>query len=434
MMTIKPFEFSLHQWFVVIASSLVSVLVGFATTSADAQDQDAAQNRRELDFAFDGTISRAVLENYLDRSVTMAYFLVTGKTEGNREYSYREDDLRLIRNIQAKFIGRAIYRWNGEGRLNDPEFWSGAKQLIDQVHADDDEVIFQGCLFETISPEVNQVPIPDWVFQEYGLQPESRNFSYTEMLSRSGKFVNHWRRSSVPDITRTETQLWFSYLAGEYIQLGCEALHLGQVGLIGMHDPEWKEWSKLVGRIRKYAGKHARRHMVLLDAHVPTGGMVVDGVSLLDFNSFPLRVKEVEGEPLGGELEVGHLDALFLRSKGCRTPSGWNCDSLPYLVELDNFGRSRTPNQADLNSIFVWGWDEISWFSLLEEDRRNEWLLYAHRWIRNTDPNGHLQMPVHRMISCPNESGGNYRANTRSDACPIGYSQEETIKALFLNP
>ena len=71
---------------------------------------------RDPRYQFDGTISREVLENYLERSVTMAYFLVTGKTEGNREYSYREDDIRLIRNTGAKFIGRAIYRWNGEDR------------------------------------------------------------------------------------------------------------------------------------------------------------------------------------------------------------------------------------------------------------------------------------------------------------------------------
>tara|TARA_R110002111_G_scaffold16834_1_gene42496 strand:- start:304 stop:828 length:525 start_codon:yes stop_codon:yes gene_type:complete len=173
--------------------------------------------------------------------------------------------------------------------------------------------------------------------------------------------------------------------------------------------------------------------MVLLDAHVPTGGMVVNGVSLLDFNSFPLRIKEVEGNPLAGELQVGHLDGLYLRSEACRSPSGWNCKSLPYLVEFDNFGRSRTPNVADLNSIFVWGWDEVSWFSLLDKEDRNKWLIYARNWIRETDPSGHLQMPVNRMISCPNQSGGNYRANSRSDACPIGYSQEETIKTLFLN-
>ena len=101
-----------------------------------------------------------VLENYLDRSVTMAYFLVTGRPEGNREYLYRDDDIRLIQNIGAKFIGRAIYRWNGESLLNDPNFWTNAKALMEKVHAFDPDVIFQGCLFETISREVNSVKIP----------------------------------------------------------------------------------------------------------------------------------------------------------------------------------------------------------------------------------------------------------------------------------
>ena len=128
---------------------------------------------------------------------------------------------------------------------------------------------------------------------------------------------------------------------------------------------------------------------------------------------------------------MGHLDAIFKRSKGCVSPSGWRCDSLPYLVEFDNYGRGRRPNVADTKSIFVWGWDEISWLSLQDEDYRNRWLVYAHDWIKKTDPNGHLQMPVNRMITCPNDTQGSYRANTKSEDCPIGYSQEETIKAIW---
>jgi hypothetical protein len=353
--------------------------------------------------------------------------------EGNREYLYREDDIRLIRNIGATFIGRAIYRWNGENRLNDTSFWTDAKALIDKVHAFDPDVIFQGCLFETISRRVNSVKIPSWVFTEFGLPVDDRTFSYEAMLNQDGKLVNHWGRSSVPDVTRLETQLWFYYLAGSYINLGCEALHIGQVGLIGMADPDLKEWSRLLTRIRAYAKTHARRHLVLLDAHVPTWGMIVDGMSLLDFNSFPMRIKEVLEKPYEAVLEVGHLDAMFQKSKGCISPSGWKSRSLPYLVEFDNYGRSRSPNVADTRSIFVWGWDEISWLSLQDEKYRNQWLEYAYNWIKETDPNGHLQMPVSRMISCPNDTFGSYRANIRSPNCPIGYSQEETIKKIWSN-
>jgi len=411
----------------------MSLVVGLFFSEWRVHVAEASSMAQQLDYHFDGTISREVLENYLDRSVTMAYFLVTGTPERNRQYPYREDDVRLIKNIGAKFIGRAIYRWGGESRLNEPGFWTDAKTLIDRVHSFDPDVIFQGCLFEIITRDVDLVKIPSWVFAEFGLPVESKTFSYDAMLNKDGKLVNHWGRSSVPDVTRLETQLWFYYLAGSYINLGCEALHLGQVRLIGMADPDLRQWSALSARIRAHAKTHARRHLVLLDAHEPTWGMIVDGVSLLDFNSFPMRIKEVPEKPYEAVLQVGHLDAMYTKSKGCISPSGWRCESLPYLVEFDNYGRSRNTNVADTTSIFVWGWDEISWFSLQRETYRNTWLEYAYNWIKETDPNGHLQMPVSRMISCPNETLGSYRANTKSPACPIGYSQEETIKKIWSN-
>ncbi len=52
----------------------------------------------------------------------------------------------------------------------------------------------------------------------------------------------------------------------------------------------------------------------------PQGGMVVDGKSILDFNSFPLRIKEIPEKPMDGVLQVGYLDAIFRRSMGCVTP------------------------------------------------------------------------------------------------------------------
>jgi hypothetical protein len=37
------------------------------------------------------------------------------------------------------------------------------------------------------------------------------------------------------------------------------------------------------------------------------------------------------------------------------------------------------------------------------------------------------------MISCPNETLRTYFANTKSPTCPVGYSQEETIKEIWKN-
>ena len=386
------------------------------------------------DYAFGKNgISRTVLENYLEKSITMVYFLCPDIPEAKRIYPYAEDDIRMIRNIGAKFLGRAIYRWGGESLITDTAFIRTASSKIRMMHQYDPEIIFQACLFEIITADVDKVPVPGWVFRDFDLPVENRHFSYEAMLAGNGKFVNHWREnSSVPDISKLETQLWFYYLAGTYIDLGCEAFHIGQVELIGMNDPDRTHWAAVIARMRDYASRHARRNRVIIDAHVPYGGMLKDGVSLLDFNSFPLRIKEIPEEPYRGKLEIDYLDGIYLKSKGCTTPSGWECENLPYLVEFDNFGRSREGgNLATLDSHFIWGWDEISWLSLQSVNDRNEFIRYAHQWLKDTDPNGHLQMPGCRMISCPNESGGSYRANTRSEDCPVGYSQEETIKELW---
>jgi len=117
-----------------------------------------------------------------------------------------------------------------------------------------------------------------------------------------------------------------------------------------------KVYSEFLAKIRAYAKEHARRHYIILDGHVPTGGMVKDGVSLLDFNSFPLRIKPMPGRPYEAKLQVGYLDAIFKRSKGCISPSGWKCESLPFLVEFDNFGKAKITNVADTTNIFIWGW------------------------------------------------------------------------------
>jgi len=387
----------------------------------------------EADYRFDKSgISRAVLENYLLRSVTLTDLLPPPGFENDGAFSGKEDDLRLIRNIRPKFIGRAVYRWGREETLADPRFSEGAKQIVTKIHEIDPDVVLQACLFEIVTQRVERVPVPGWVFEAFGLPVEQRNFQYEKMLATNGKFVNHWDNlASVPDITQQETKLWFLYLSGFYLDVGCEAFHLGQIELIGMNDPVREHWIELIKRLREVAGQKARRGWVLLDAHTPHGGMVVDGKSLLDFNSFPLRIKEIPENPRDAKLEVGYIDAIFGRSHGCITPSGWKCDSLPYLVEFDNFGMSRTPGESTVDSHFIWGYDEISWYSLQDEEYRKDWLKYANSWVRETDPNGFLQMPVGRVVTTGRGQRPRFRANTISDAVPEGMNLEETIKEIW---
>ena len=404
---------------------LISILVPFAGW---------AQGEASPYYFDKNGIQKEVLENYLDRSITVTNLLVPHQGE-----EQLNDDIRMIRNIGAKFLGRSILLWENEQMLKDPAFWTKAEQIIQRMHADDPDLVFQACLFEAISTEVSQIEIPEWVFESYGLKPEKRNFRYEDMLNLQGKYVDHWHAGgSVPDISRQETQLWFYFLACSYIRIGCEAFHLGQIELMGMNDPDRAHWITLIDKIRAFAVQHARRQWVILDAHTPKGGMVTNGKSLIDFNSFPMRICALptatpwkEGDIQPAELRVNHLDALYKRSQGCQTPSGWSCEHLPYLVEIDNYGKEEPVNTADTTSYFPWGWDEISWFAKQPEKYRNEWLQYAWKWMKETDPDGHIEMPGIRGICCPNKTDNTYRANTRSAQSPNGYNQEETIKTIW---
>ena len=326
-----------------------------------------------------------------------------------------------------------MYRWSEESKLGDPAFIEYAKNLIELMHAHDPEIIFQGCMFESVSSDVNNLAIPAWVFEAFGLPVEKRNFNNAEMVKRTveGQIMG----GRCPMVNNQETKLWFYYLAKTYIDMGIEAFHMGQVELIGRDDPEKNHYKEVIDMIRAYAKKNARRHYVLLDGHTPNHGFIKDGISLLDFNSFPLRIKEVEGSTtLEGRLEVGNSDGLYNKSLGAISPSGWKAESMPYLVEFDNFGVRRDPPLGvSADDHFIWGYDDVTWFSTRPEEYRNKWLWYAFDWLRETDPNGHLQMCVIRMIYGPTaeETLRSYFANTKSVACPVGFSQEETIKEIW---
>lgn len=383
-------------------------------------------------YYFDGSISQPVLENYLSRAVTMSEFLTVDPYCNDEYYPDKDADIELIKKTGAKFIGRSIYRWGDESVLNEAAFWEGAEKLVDKVHEFDPDVIFQAGVFEAVYKEVETVAIPDWTFHSLGLPAEKRNFQYANMLFPDGRFVDLWGKgASVPDIRQMETQLWFMYLIGSYVNIGVEAIHLGQVMLIGAEDDNWSAWDGFLTRVRQYVGPKARRHIVLFDAHAGQNGMMVDGRSLLDFNAFPLRIKEVPGCDMQGVLEVGHLDALYQKSPGCVTPSGWKCNSLPYLVEFDNFGISDHPGEANVNDHFIWGYDEISWFYQLDRQSKEAWLAYAYEWLKENDVNAHLEMPGARVVSLPGRSGFMCRAVDKSESVPTGMGIGDAIQELW---
>ena len=375
--------------------------------NAFSKEKKSVENK---DYQFDGMISREVLENYLARSSTFGSLL----------HLTLEDDLRMIKNTGVKFAGRAIWMWGGESKID--ELVKKGQPFTKKIHEIDPDIILQGAIFEVVTKDINNVEIPESVFEEFGVPKKPRNFSYKAMLYPFGHRHNHWSKdSSVPDMSRLETRMWFFYVAKRWIDMGIEAIHFGQVEIMDDWDRSHRHWRDIMKRIRDYAKKNARRHIVLSDAHVPSGGIVHDGNLMFDLHSFPSRPKSVKGKPYKAILEKGFSDSIYGRSKGGVTPSGWKCDALPYIVEIDNFGVSDHPGQyRESDKIHVWGWDEINWFIKQPEGYRNEWLEYAYNWVRKTDKNGYFQLPLRRFE--------HYSASMN---LPKGMRQEGTIKKIW---
>ncbi len=405
---------------------VVAVTLGgrtFAQEKGALPRRQAAQAiARPGEYQFDGTMSRDVLENYLSRSISME-----GLLNGRGDLV---DNIRMLKHIGAKFIGRSLCLWGGEANLL--RNLERARQQVPMVHAADPEMILQACIFEIVTSQVERIPVPDWAFVALGRPVEQRNFRYEDMLYPNGRRRNQWgRNASVPDVSRPETKLWFVFLAASYIDLGIEAIHFGQAEIMNGNDPDLEHWSQVLALVRSYAAKHARRHMVLCDAHVPRGGLVRDGRLLLDFHSFPLRIMEVPDHPYEAVLKVGFSDGIYGRSRGGLTFSGWKCEHLPYLVEIDNWGVSKQPGRPGAGGIWIWGYDEITWFAHQSETYRNDWLRYAWDWVRKTDPDGYLQMPGSRTLRSPLDNKRWYFANTPGPSVPEGFGQEETIRAIW---
>ncbi|HUT35196.1 MAG TPA: hypothetical protein VNE39_17025 [Planctomycetota bacterium] len=385
---------------------------------------ESAAAEKPSRYHFDGTISREVLESYLARSLNMLG--LSGSTQ-------LAEDVRMIKNVGAKFIGRvALIWWEGDVEVDIETHFSKARELAQMLHKEDPEMLLEAGVFETVSAGMDTIPIPAWVFAEFGLKPENRNFDHRKMIYDDG-YRGHGHGCLPPDISKMETRLWFYYCCRRYLDCGYEVIHLGMIGHMDRKDPGHAHWFDVLGRLRRYAKANARRHLILLNSqHSP--GIVENGRLLLDMHQMQLRPVDVVGSPEKCVLRAGYGDTIFGRSAGGVTPSGWKCDHLPYYIQFDN-GYATGKAGQHVGFPYAWGSCEIDWFARQEEDYRNAWLRYAWDWLRKNDPSGWLQMPGLVCLSEPLKGTKGrlswYRANTRSEASPDGFSQERTIKAIW---
>ena len=381
-------------------------------------------------YEFDTNISKEVLENYLSRSVSAAFFIHT-KT--------LEDDLRAIKNMGIKFIGRASGIW--EPDLDDKEHFEKSRYLAERIHEVDPQIILQACIFEAVYHYEDKFEVPAYVFEAFGLPVEKRGFCVKDMLFREEPNGFIWGdEGGIPDLNRLEARMWFYYRATQYIDAGYEALHMGQIHLYTANDRGMKKMAELIEMIREYARLNARRHKVLLDAH--SHGINIGGKLLLDYHAMPFTAVPLldrEGENL-----------VLLRegySEGGENPNGWSDDVMPLLMEYDNWGGKALDDfskysREERAAKDWWGYDQIGWFANQDAEGQRHFLEYTQKWTAINNINGYFQVPFRRTLeraavtmeradNGQMDSQDYYQINTKSPACPMGFSQEETVKNLW---
>ncbi len=365
--------------------------------------------------------SLAQLEGILDRAITMMGAFVG---DGDPFTPGFDDNLLLLQQVPllphhlllqaftpalhvgAAFAGRVAYVWGSEPSIIERAASLKANAAI--AFQSMPSLIVEACVFEIITSEVNSIAVPPHVFEAFDLKPPTppRNFSYSSMLYADGTFVNHWgKNKSVPDWSQLEARMWFYFASDLYMSAGAEALHFGQLRLMTLNDASRANAWDLLSRVRARAAVVARRGFVMVNAHVFEEGWSFNNTLLLDFHAFPSRPRDIITRPPEAELRVSclkhpgasscsclsaNLTVLshcvpYRRSAGGLTPSGYTAsapaelplhvtstsshrgqvDSLPYLVELDNWGVSATPGRHVQHGDWTWGRDEITWFSLL---------------------------------------------------------------------
>lgn len=345
-----------------------------------------------------------------------------------------QDDYRMIRNIKPKFIGRWAGWWGTTwDSVTDQDHYSQVKNIADAIHGIDSDIVLEAAVFEYVNRSVNNFRIPAWVFEEFNLPVVNRNFNMFEMVYSDypGNADHGSDEGPVPDMSRLETKMWYFYRAHNYIDAGAEALHLGQFNLMDDNDPDHLHWWEIMTRIRNYGNASARRKFVWLNTHAsgyvtPTNGF---RRLIFDFHEFPLRPKQRGKEIQQATLEKNYLDTIFHINFSGITPRNEYVQALPYLIEFDNYGISDKPGVPN-QDWSPFGYDEITWFSLMSTAQRNTFLWYANDRIASFQTNGFLQMPGRRGTTRPNVPwpGVIYRANTGV------FDQENDIKAIWDNP
>jgi len=391
------------------------------------------------DFNGQSELTKDKIQAFLGRAVThfeTASFRGFDQTEWLRTRKF-------IKDTGAKFIHGAELSWGRS--YPDRTYWEQCKVRLADLHATTGlkDVIVEGFIAEHIGSNADSTLIPDWLWQEMEAQGINKSrtksprdaggrhyFHYESFFQGDWPHINRWGQGqSVPDITQTETKLYFRYLLREYIDAGFESIWFGGLLLAGHADENNNALKELCTYARQYAARHGRRGAVLFTSHC--AGRTHDGRELLDYAAFPSRMRYTVGGS-GIEINTAHSDA------GVRDLIGIleNMSDLPVLLEIDNYACSPSP------PIGSGAYDEITGFAAKPPLVRRAFLRKYYHEVRNwrnlwCNQRVYLALPGRRNI-CIATCAGHLDAN-KALPYPTGWyspyrehsGDEDTIAGLF---
>lgn len=369
------------------------------------------------DYTFKDTITLEVLNNYLGHTVNYSLGNVIDYFGGAFNVNTFNEGLGVALNVGAKYVQRSGGEWNMTGQFMSR--WSDEiAERLAFAHSIDPEMIFEASIFESVTNAVAQIAVPAWVHEKFGVElaegVESVNYSRSDVIFEESVYEENenlengsWQ--STPDITKVEWQMLVYYRATQFIDLGYEAIHLGQTGLTGINDTDNAAWAKVIGFIREYAAENARRGYVIINSHDEFGGFTYDGKQLCDFIMTPTRPHAAETETetkLPSETEAQECivesgywdDSPYGAGYTGVAPTGETYENYPYMVEFDNYGDSIPGGEENIGNpqSYVWGLDEYSWYCNQPEWYRAEFLEYLAGELATYNDNGFISMPLGR--------------------------------------
>ncbi|MDO8589616.1 MAG: hypothetical protein Q7T82_21535 [Armatimonadota bacterium] len=306
----------------------------------------------DLQFVRQSDLTSDLVDRYLSRGIS--HFLPWDKPQRSREF---------LRNTGTKYVHWSHLLWGPP-----PPDWKTLSAEIDTVHNSEwgKDVVFEAGVMEAIYKDtIDKVTIPEWLFQcmeDLGINKTRKPgpsgpkcFSYENMFDRNAAdwngMVGRWAargkdgsgEASVPDITMTETQLWYAYLITEYIDAGFEGIFFGQFGLTGSRDKgnecmwEFSQFTKRLAAARAY------RRSVFLSTHhycvAYKGQLNPDSPTMFTHMTWPSRMFYSSKHEFGMECGLNATEDGKHRTRAEFKMLMKPPFDLPMLIEIDNYGK-----------------------------------------------------------------------------------------------